>query len=365
MKKPFDQKAIFLIIINIFLVVFNFSIVFIAKKDPNFIEKYYSRKFFYNINKPLSYISSKFSFSLGEILIFILVIFILILLLKSLYNLLYSNFYRSIANLLILFLILLSILSFYQILWGLNNYRLTIEDNLNLHTEDIDIDDLANSYRYLVLESNKLKEEILAKDNEEITRDYIYNNVYKGFKNLNRKYPFISKDKIIVKPLIVSRVFSSSGYSGIYIPFLSEANVNSMIPMFSIPFTASHEIAHQRGFASEDSANFVGFLACYHSDNIYFKYSAFQAMISYVGNSLYKNNKELYSEISALRNQDLLNDIDLKRNFWKKHENKKSKEIHNKINDSFLKANNQNQGLATYSKVTELFVKAYKLGIIN
>ena len=198
-----------------------------------------------------------------------------------------------------------------------------------------------------------------------LSKKYIYNNIYKGFEKLNYEYPFISNSKTIVKPLKVSRIFSSSGYTGIYIPFLSEANINSMIPMISVPFTASHEIAHQKGFASEDSANFIGFLACYNHSEDFFKYSGFQSMMTYIGNSLYKNDKELYLKLSALRSKDVLKDISSKQVFWDKYENKKSKDIHNKINDSFLKANNQPQGIITYSKVTELFVKAYKSGIVN
>lgn len=268
-------------------------------------------------------------------------------------------------NLSILILLILSILTYYQLAWGLNNYRISVEENFNLASEDITIDDLAASYKYLVLESNRLKEELLRDYNIGISKEYIYKNVYKGFETVNDEYPFISDNKVIVKPLKISKIFSSSGYTGIFLPFLAEANINYMIPEFSQPFTASHEIAHQKGFASEDSANFVGFLACYHHSEDYFKYSGFRSMMNYIGNSLYKSDKELYKEIASLRSKEVLKDIENNRDFWEKHEKERSKEIHNKINDRFLKANNQPQGIVTYSKVTELFVKAYKSGIIN
>lgn len=365
MKKTINKKINLIMALNILLIIFNYSIVFIAKRNPNFIEKYYSRNFFHVINKPLAYISNRFHFSLGEIGVVIFGVFLIMLILKSLYNLILRNYSRALINLFIIILLVLSILTYYQLVWGLNNYRVSIEENFDLDNEDINIDDLAASYRYLVLGSNDLKIDLLKNNNNKISKEYIYKNVYKGFETLNQDYPFISDSKAIVKPLKISKMFSTSGYAGIFNPFLSEANVNHMMPLFSQPSTASHEIAHQKGFASEDSANFVGFLACYHHSDNYFKYSGFQTMMNYIGNSLYKNDKELYYEISSLRSKEVLKDIEINIEFWEKHEDEGSKEIHNKINDKFLKANNQPQGIVTYSKVTELFVKAYNSGIFN
>lgn len=365
MKKTTNKTFIFIIALNLFLIIFNYLLIFIGKRYGALIEKYYSRNIFYTINKPLTYFSNKFNFSIGEILLFILGTIIIILLLKSLYSLFLQRYPKALLNLLLILFLLLSLLTYYQLVWGLNNYRISIEDNFNFDGKDINIDDLADSYKYLILKSNDLKKDLLKTPNNHISKEYIYTNVYKGFENLNYQYPFISDTMTIVKPLMISQIFSTSGYTGIYLPFLSEANVNYMIPEFSLPFTASHEISHQKGFASEDSANFIGFLACYYHDDNFFKYSGFQAMMTYVGNSLYNIDKELYHEISSLKSDELLEDIDIKRAFWDKHVSKKSKEIHNKINDSFLKANNQSQGIVTYSKVSQLFVKAYKSGLIN
>jgi len=52
------------------------------------------------------------------------------------------------------------------------------------------------------------------------------------------------------------------GIGGVYFPFTGEANVNISMPHTSIPFTACHEMAHQIGFAREDEANFIAYIAC-------------------------------------------------------------------------------------------------------
>src|SRR6056297_15164 len=360
------KKTIFLILyINIFLILFNVLILLIAKNSTNLIENFYSRGLFLYINKPLSYINSYFSFSLGEITIGITLIILASLLVYFAYSLIIKKGKKSTISILLIVFMLLFNLSYYQLAWGLNNYRQDIEEIFEIKDVDVTLEDLEYSYRYLVEETNRLKDILDNNSLNYIDDKYIYTNTYKGYEKLNDEYSFIDDSKVIVKPLMISKFFSASGYTGIYLPFFSEANINEMVPRFSKPFIASHEIAHQKGFASEDDANFMGFLACYYHYDSYFKYSAYQAMMVYVGNSLYKNDHELYREISSLRSESVLNDIKTRVNFWDTHIKEKVNEVHNRVNDTFLKANNQPEGIVNYSKVTELFLKAHKAGIIN
>jgi hypothetical protein len=65
------------------------------------------------------------------------------------------------------------------------------------------------------------------------------------------------------------------GFTGYYNPFTGEAQVNTTVPKFLQPFTASHEVAHQLGYAKEMEANFVGYLAASHSTDTLFRYSVY------------------------------------------------------------------------------------------
>jgi hypothetical protein len=95
------------------------------------------------------------------------------------------------------------------------------------------------------------------------------------------------------------------------------------------------------------------------------KYSGYQAMMVYVGNSLYKSAPQLYREISKLRSTEVLEDIKKRVNFWDQHIVEKVSQAHNNLNDKFLKASNQPEGILNYSRVTELFIKAYKDKLIH
>ena len=53
------------------------------------------------------------------------------------------------------------------------------------------------------------------------------------------------------------------GFSGYLNPFTNEAQVDILIPKYQLPTTASHEVAHQLGYAAENEANFIGILPLY------------------------------------------------------------------------------------------------------
>ncbi len=351
-----NKKIIALAIVSVVSITLIFLMIIIANYNIELVEKYYSRGFYIFFSSVLNSISNVFPFSLSEMFIGVQVLYIFYLFIQIVLKIVYKQYKYVVLKVVSIICILSLNLLFFELSWGLNNYRHDVETLFELDEDDIKLEDLYESYKFLIIEANRLREEI----NSEYELEELQLNAYKGYENMSKKYSFISPKKVVVKLLIISPLFSKSGYTGIYLPYFSEANINKMAPIIGLAFTASHEIAHQKGFSSEDEANFIGLLSCYYHDDIYYRYSAYLAMQSYVGNSLFSNNKELYYELADLRSEKVLNDIDNKKQFWDEHIVERNKEVHDQINDTFLKVNNQPDGIINYSKVTELFVKAFK-----
>lgn len=59
---------------------------------------------------------------------------------------------------------------------------------------------------------------------------------------------------------------------GLYAPWTGETIISPLEPDFSLPFLASHELAHAAGIAREDEANFAAYRACMAGDER-FQYS--------------------------------------------------------------------------------------------
>ena len=97
---------------------------------------------------------------------------------------------------------------------------------------------------------------LFAVSREEILADSPY--VYDA---LEQQFPFLAFDDTGVKGMYFSRLMSIIDFTGFYCPYTGEANVNVDSPACLLPSTAAHEMAHQRGIASEQECNFLAVLA--------------------------------------------------------------------------------------------------------
>ncbi len=339
-----------------------------AKGSPDAVEAIYSRTVYPFIAENLNAFSNRFPLSLGEIFVGLEVLLLIFIAVLAMMKSIKREFMKSLNCLLAAVLLLSVNLLLYEVQWGLNNYRFDSIELFELDTSEITVEDLAESYAFLVHQSNELKNRLMVEGidtKDEKQKEVFLEDAYIGYVMLHADYDFISPKAVKVKELLISPIFSSSGYTGIYLPFFSEANVNSMPVPYSLPFVASHEIAHQKGFASEDEANFAGFMACYKHPDLLYRYSGIMAMASYVGSSLYDSDADLFDEIASEWSEDVLSDIRYRNAFWDVHVKEKRADVHNRINDTFLKANNQPEGILSYSKVTELFVRGYMSGLFS
>ena len=163
------------------------------------------------------------------------------------------------------------------------------------------------------------------------------------------------------KPLLFSRVLTVQQVTGIYLPFFIEACYNREIPYYNLPFTICHELSHLRGFMREDEANFIGFLACAESGDPELVYSAYLNGFVYAGNALAKENRSAYREIYRSLCDGAKKDLSWNNAFWDSYEGAAS-EVHEKVNDAYLRANGQAEGTKSYGRMVDLMAGWYRDG---
>ena len=176
---------------------------------------------------------------------------------------------------------------------------------------------------------------------------------------LGEQYPQLAADYPQPKPVFISRILSVQSVTGVYSPFTVEANYNTEMASYNIPFTMCHELSHLCGYMREDEANFIGWLACRQSDNIAFQYSS--AMLGWIncGNELAQYDMQAYSELAAMLPEEVRKELNINNAFWEKYEGKAS-QVHEQVNDAYLKANGQTEGIRTYERMVELIVSYYQ-----
>lgn len=177
-----------------------------------------------------------------------------------------------------------------------------------------------------------------------------------AYDALVAEYPILTNYPSRVKPVYFSTVMSDLGISGIYSFFTGEANVNIEYPDYCLPFTAAHEMAHQRGICRENEANFVAFLAAIRSDDGYIRYSGYLNAYEYLASALYSADPDLYYGARDLLDERAISDMRAASAVYNKHKDSILGKINDRVNDAYLKANGTD-GIVSYGYVVRLVVE--------
>ena len=161
------------------------------------------------------------------------------------------------------------------------------------------------------------------------------------------------------KTVTVSEILSYQGLSGVYSPFTVEANYNGDMTAYNKPFTACHELSHLRGVMEEREANFIAFLACIGSDRTDFRYSGYLSGWVYCMNALYRTDYAAWQEVRAMLIPEAEPDLAANNGFWDSYEGRIS-ETADRINDTYLKANGQADGVESYDRMVDLIVVYFR-----
>ncbi len=180
-----------------------------------------------------------------------------------------------------------------------------------------------------------------------------------SLNQLSEDYPSLRGYYPAPKQLtLLSRAFSSMGVSGIYSPFTVEANINGEMPGMEKPFTACHELSHLRGYMNEGEANYIGWLACISSDDPTFNRSGWLIAWMHAGGALRRIAPERYEKLRERLPSYAVSEIEENSLFWSSHETKAS-EVQDRVNDAYLKANDQKDGIQSYGMLTTLMLMHY------
>ena len=175
---------------------------------------------------------------------------------------------------------------------------------------------------------------------------------------LAKKYPILERSLYSTpKPVVMSKLMSRAGIQGIFVPFTFESDINVNMPVFIMPAAMTHELAHQCGFMHEDEASFISYLACKQQDDPMILYSGLFIAFDHSISVLKKVNSDKASEVMSSLSKTVQHE-----QYWGKYDGIISN-ISIIVNDVYLKANNQTDGVNSYDKMVNLLLaeQQYKL----
>ncbi len=266
-----------------------------------------------------------------------------------------------------LFSVLTAMYTIFVMGYGMGYHGSSLADKLDLEQKAVSADELKSTADWLASEINPLLDDIDFSVGGEscmpYTLDELNSKLNDAYKVACEKYDFIQNLHSNIKYIALSEPMTYTHISGVYSYYTGEANLNINFPDYTLPFTAAHELAHQRGIAPENEANFVAFLVCLESDDSYIKYSAYLNMYEYVTNALYSADSEKY--------YDVLSNVDLRvrkemvaySEFFSKYKKSVASKVSDAVNDTYLKVQGQSAGSASYGMVVDLAVAYYNKNV--
>jgi len=179
--------------------------------------------------------------------------------------------------------------------------------------------------------------------------------VPQAYQKLAREFPELKSRFALPKPVLLSRELPYTDIEGIFIPFTMEPNVNVDMPDSGLLSAACHEAAHAQGFAREDEANFLSYLACMASGDPELEYSGTMLALTTSMNSLATYDGEAFKKIASTYSKGVNNDLDYEASYWRQFQGPVA-ETENKVNNAYLKSNKQADGVQSYGRMVDLLL---------
>ena len=264
------------------------------------------------------------------------------------------------------FAVLSIILSMYSIgvftfMTGYSNS--TLDKRLKLQSEPVSVDELVETAETIYSKINIIQIEItynfdgfsdMPYSISEMSDKLVY-----SYEKCSKDYSFLHNINAKIKPVALSEAMSYTHITGLYTYFTGEANIDAAFPDYTLPYTAAHEFAHQRGIARENEANFVAFLICISSEDSYIQYSGYMNMLEYLLSALYSADKDVYQQFYSRMNTKAKAELRAYSNFFDKYRDATISKISGTVNDSYLKLQGT-EGSKSYGMVVDLAVAFYK-----
>lgn len=248
------------------------------------------------------------------------------------------------------------------LLWGVNYWTDGFQDISGIYAEPVSREDLLSVTEYFAEKVSETADTV-SRDEKglfAVPREEILASAHTVYDPLEKVFPQLAFEDPGVKAMYFSRFMSVINFTGVYCSFTGESNVNVHSPACMLPSTVAHELAHQRGIASEQECNFLAVLASTTSGQPAYEYSGWLMGYIYLGNALYRVDPDTYWEIRNALPETAQLDLLYNNAYWDQFDDTVARKVSDKVYDGMLKAYGDEDGIQSYGTVVDLLTVYYR-----
>ena len=335
------------------------SILFIA--SPAFSD-FFNRNISSVFRGILAHITNWIPFSLAEFAVILLPLWVFLISRMALkkYG---DSLWETLSAVLCILSVLAIVFSCFTVGFAPAYRGKTLDKKLGLERTEVSAEELYNTALILSEQINIEAENVtFGKDGFSImpyTIEEMNDKLIEAYSDICDEYDFVQRLNSNIKPVMFSDAMSYTHITGVYTFFTGEANLNAIFPDYTLPYTAAHELSHQRGIARENEANFMAFLVCAASEDDYVRYCAYLNLYEYVASALYKADQTLYMKAYSTLPMCVKNEMSAYSRFIQKYADSKVSEVSEAVNNTFLVLHGT-EGTKSYGMVVDLAVAYFK-----
>ena len=335
------------------------GLLLLSRRLPAFAEWYalhpYSR-----LTASVGRLMGQIPFSVAELILYALIVCVLVTFVRMIVRTVRQKKAKPLADWLSGILLVAGILLFlYAVGGGINYNRTSFSEEEGFVVSEYTAEDLEEVCEWLTEQVNAASGSVERDDSGEMLAGAdAAAGAVEALETLSLTYSSLEGTYPQPKGVLLSEILSYLSLTGVYSFFTIEANYNTDMTDYNIPFVMCHELSHLRGFMDEKEANFIAFLACISSDREDFVYSGYLSAWIYCTNRLNKADHEAVSALRAQLDENAKIDLAANNAYWDSFEGTAAK-VSDQVNDTYLKASGQSDGVYGYDRVVDLITAYY------
>ena len=324
--------------------------------------RWLSARFVRPLHRGLSLLTARLPFSVAEYLIGLAAVSLMVYIIISVFKLILRPDKGKRVYIMIITLASFGLVVYagFCLLWGVYYYGDDFAAKSGLKTDPVSVEELRAVTAYFADLCNEYADKV-PRDRDgccATDRALMLRKSPEVYAEAERLFPCLEGPAVPAKGVYFSRIMSYTDFTGFFFPFTAEANVNTDFPPALFASTVAHELAHQRGVAKEQEANFCAVLSSLSYGETNYCYSAAMLAYTHLGNALYSADHAAWEEIYATLQAPVLRDFAASRAYWQQFETP-VQTVSNTVYENFLYSYDQELGLKSYGACVDLLVNYY------